>query len=174
MVGSAENKNVYIRTIGIPKDNQVNKVVLGVYELPLDVLIILNGNKMIAQSQILDGVAVFERVTRKPFDIDFDFTLRETVTNTNTVTIFKKTFDLAQTNRFIFPLESMNSFFQNVWKSDEVLRIDNAFLNKIGINQVVLNDIQITTIRGNTDIGIKIKTIEDFYSTRDAGTKLLI
>jgi hypothetical protein len=154
--------------------NDICDVKIGDIDLPKDVLISLNGNKMIAQSQILDGVAVFERVTRKPFDIDFDFTMRSQKQTSFGVTINKTNLHLPTTGLWTFPLQEVTALYQNVWKKDEVMKVVNTFLNSLDIHQVIIQDVQITTIRGSVDVGIKLKTIEDFYSTKSQGTTLLI
>jgi hypothetical protein len=136
------------------------------FQLPLDVDISFSGDKLIAQSQILDGVAVYERVTRKPFEINFSFTLRETQITSSTLGFHR--------DRFIFPMELSKEFHQKVWLKDEVLKVDNIWLNKLGILQVVLNDMQVGTKPGNTDIFIKMKCTEDTYSTSQTGKTLLI
>lgn len=147
--------------------NQVCFVSLNGIQLPIDVQISINGNKVIAQSQILDGVSVFERVTRKPFDIDFDFTMRDQkITAAN--------FLRPNKNTWIFPIDQVATAFAYIWEPDQVLKVENLFLNKLGIQQVIVSDIQISTIRGNVDVPMKLKTIEDFYSTKTQGTTLLI
>ena len=147
--------------------NQVCFVSLNGIRLPIDVQISLNGTKVIAQSQILDGVSVFERVTRKPFDIDFDFTMRDQK-------VAQAKGLKPSINTWIFPLDETNALFGYIWEPDKVLQVQNLFLNKLGIQQVIVSDIQISTIRGNVDVPIKLKTIEDFYSTKTQGTTLLI
>jgi hypothetical protein len=147
--------------------NQVCFVSLNGVQLPVDVQISMNGNKIIAQSQILDGVSVFERVSRKPMDIDFDFTMRSQKT---TYGRFLK----PAINTWIFPIDGINDVFSLIWEKDQVLEVKNLFLEKLGIRQVVVSDIQITTIRGSVDVPIKLKCIEDFYSTKTQGTSLII
>ena len=51
-------------------------------QLPLDTIILINGKKILAESQIIDGVSVFEHISRKPYTIDFDFTIRPAGTRT--------------------------------------------------------------------------------------------
>jgi hypothetical protein len=167
---------LYIKNTGSDNGSNVCEVRLAGILLPLDVQFSVNGNKLIAESQILDGVAVYERITRKPYEIDFDFTMRSqtpVITKSN-ISVAGLKIPQARVNKWSFPLDETNDIFQNVWALDKVIKVENVFLNKLGIQQVIIADIQITTIRGSIDVPIKIKTKEDFYSTNSVGTTLII
>jgi hypothetical protein len=165
---------------GFNKKNTVCDVILtssgnaDQYTLPADVIITINGSKLISQSQILDGVAVFERVTRKPCDINLDFTLRQVTTEENTVSSFGKTQTISQTSKWVFPMDEINYFFQKIWVKDSVLKIDNDLINNIGIYNVIVDSFDLATIRGNVDVPVKLKCFEDFYSVNTQGQSLLI
>ena len=163
-----------IKKNDLESNSDVCIVKLNKIELPFDVIISINGAKVIASSQILDGVAVFERVTRKPFDIDFDFVIRDKRKSASKTLIPGTTLRASNHDQWIFPLEEINSFFGYCWEPDEVLQVENLLLNKLGIQQVIVEDMQISTIRGNTDVPVKLKCKEDFYSTKTQGTTLLI
>jgi hypothetical protein len=167
---------LYIKNAGSDNGTNVCEVRLAGILLPLDVQFSINGNKIIAESQILDGVAVFERITRKPYEIDFDFTMRSQTPQITKSNISIAGFAIPQmkVNRWSFPLNETSDMFQNVWALDKVIKVENTLLNKLGIQQVIIADIQITTIRGSVDVPIKIKTKEDFYSTNSVGTTLII
>jgi hypothetical protein len=167
--------DLYTKKTGQLDDNSnVSQVVLGGFTLPYDVIITINGNKIIAQSQILDGVAVFERVTRKPVEIEFDFVMRSKNTTQRTATLGSFSLPLAKQTEWVFPLTETSEMMQKIWIKDQVLEVDNVYLNKLGIKQVILQDIQLTTIRGKTDVPVRIKAIEDYYSTKQQGTTLII
>ena len=67
----------------IDEGNQPQIVKIGtksanvMWQLPLDVIIHLNGKKVIAECKILDGVMVYEKILREPWKIEFEFTVRE-------------------------------------------------------------------------------------------------
>lgn len=154
--------------------NEICKVRLNGIDLPLDVVISIDGNKIIAQSQILDGVAVFERVTRKPMDIDFDFTVRQNKKTKPEGIIPGLTFNKPTVNNWIFPLDDVNTIFGYHFVPDQVLAVENIFLNKLGIMQLIVADIHIGTARGSVDVPMRLKCLEDFYSTKTQGTTLII
>lgn len=177
--------DIYTRYKGDLEDtNDICIVKLNGILLPLDVLISINGQKIIAQSQILDGVAVFERVTRKPYDIDFDFVVRGVKKTKPKGLIPGLTINKPTINNWIFPMEDTESdgiyypgvptIFGYNWEPNEVLKVENLFLEKLGIRQVIVSDIQITTIRGSINVPIKLKCFEDAYSTKTQGTTLII
>ena len=56
--------------------NNPSLVKLGTVELPRDVAIYLNCEKVIAESKILDGVSVYEHILRNPYEIEFEIVLR--------------------------------------------------------------------------------------------------
>ena len=61
----------------IDPTNNPALVILNNITLPGDVIITTSEEKVIAESKILDGVMVFERLSRKPMEIDLTFTFRE-------------------------------------------------------------------------------------------------
>ena len=83
--------------------------------LPIDVVIGLDGDKVIAESKILDGVAVFERISRKPFEINFEFTCREQ----------------DESGNYVFPQDTIQELVQTVWQKDQVIQLKNTFLNSL-------------------------------------------
>ncbi len=114
-------------------------------QLPLDVIIGIDGDKVVAESKILDGVSVFERICRKPFEINFEFTFRSQ----------------DQTGKYIFPQSDILQFVDVVWMPDMVIQVKNTFLNNaLKIFNVILQPISLTTIRGNTNIIASIKAKE--------------
>jgi hypothetical protein len=135
----------------LPNDptNVPSVVSLNNIDLPRDVVIGLNGEKVIAESKILDGAYIFERVGRKPFEINLEFNLR----------------DVDVLNRYIFPNEKAYEIVTDIWQVDQVIPIRNTFLNKIGITDVIVKTIAFSTIRGNTNLPLSIHLMEMYNST---------
>jgi Domain of unknown function (DUF6046) len=133
-------------------------VYLNGIQLPIDVIIGLDGDKVIAESKILDGVAVFERICRKPYEINFEFNCR----------------DQDSTGKYIFPQRIVQELVDDVWKPDQVIPIINSFINSLKIFNVVLQPISFTTIRGNTNIICTIKAKESPDDNINFGTTLII
>jgi Domain of unknown function (DUF6046) len=139
------------------KLNNPSRVLLNGVKLPDDVIIGLDGDKRIAESKILDGVAVFECVGRDPFKINFEFTCREQ----------------DDTGKYIFPQNTVRELAEKAWRPDQVIPIENTFLNRIGILNVVLKPISFTTIRGNTDVICSIKAEESPDPNNSFATTLI-
>jgi hypothetical protein len=167
-----------IKTTGKSEINQVNQVLINDYQLPLDVVISINGRKVIAESQIVDGVEVFERIAKKSMRITFDFTLRGIIKDTTHLGV--------PLDRYVFPMQSINplwdatrsndiiEFFKSVWVPDEVVSLKNVLLNGLGINQIIVGDsYEMKTTRGSVDVGIVLKAIENYYSVKLVETSLI-
>ena len=164
--------------------NVVNVVVLGGYTLPEDCMISINGDKLIAESQILDGVSVYERVTRKPWQVALDFTMREKdiIQGNNSIIggglqtkITKGQYQTAAISQWKFPSKTLAEMVQNTWIPDMVLQVQNSLLNNVfGIFQLVIRSVKVTTIRGSINVPITLNCSEDYYSTKSQGTTLLI
>jgi hypothetical protein len=128
------------------------------YTLPIDVVIGLDGDKVIAESKILDGVSVFERISRKPFEINFEFTFREKDSE----------------GKYIFPQEAIKDLMNQIWLFDQVITLKNTFLNSLRIKEVILQPISFSTIRGTTNVICSIKAKECTDSIDNYGTTLMI
>ncbi len=137
--------------------NQPNLVIINNFDLPRDVVISLNGEKIIAESKILDGASVFERVGRKPFEITFDFNIRQ-----QTVT-----------NQYVFPTSNLTDIWENIWEVDEVVQVQNTYLNSISIQYLIVKSITPVTVRGNTHIACSIKCLE-VYNYASQAKSLII
>jgi hypothetical protein len=138
--------------------NNPSEVYLNGVKLPLDVIIGLDGDKVIAESKILDGVVVYERISRKPFEINFEFTCREQ----------------DETGKYIFPQSTINDLVKTVWIPDQVIPLKNTFLNALKIFYVVIQPITFSTIRGNTNVIASIKAKESPDDNVNFGTTLII
>lgn len=133
-------------TIEVPNFlNYPSGVFLNNYMLPTDVVVGLDGEKVIAESKILDGVAVFERISRKPFDLNFEFTLRDYG---------------ALRGQNVFPQKMTEDVLNEVFAPDTVVDVFNSFLNGLGIKNAVIKSISYATFRGNTKVVCSIKAVE--------------
>lgn len=126
--------------------------------LPIDVIIGLDGDKVIAESKILDGTVVYERISRKPFEVNFEFTIRDT----------------DSTGKYIFPEQKIKDLMDQIWFYDQVISVQNSFLNALHIKNIVLQPITFTTIRGNTNVICSIKAKEVSDAMDNYGKTLII
>jgi len=141
----------------IDQTNNPSQVNLNGIDLPIDVLITLNDEKIIAESKILDGVSIFERVARKPFEINFDFNLRE----------------LDITKKYIFPTTLAYDIITNIWQIDQVVNCKNSFLNKLGINDIIVKSITFAPFRGSTTLFCSLKCLENWNSNNQNNTLII-
>ena len=148
------------------KENTAYIVKLNGYLMPSDIQYDLSFDKMVAESQILDGAIVYERVTRKAVQIDFKFTVRsyEVSQPERVVGIFGKEFKFPEvkTEDYYFPDTEFSEFYTKVFKIDNIIQVENSFINKLGITELVVRDMQVETILGNTDIRVKLKCSENY------------
>jgi Domain of unknown function (DUF6046) len=115
--------------------------------LPQDSIIYLSGEKKLAMTEILDGVVVYERILRKPYSLEFEFTLRTMDPNNN--------------GQYIFPQEDLLNLWTNVWLPDSVVNIDNTYLNKLGIQEMIIEEITPVTVRGSKNLPVRIRGYEN-------------
>jgi hypothetical protein len=186
-----------IKTVGVPVLNQVNNVVISYtlqkdtvingittssgtplsYQLPLDVLILIDGKKIIAKSQITDGVEVFERIARKAHSIDIEFNMRGVQSNSTTLGTI--------VTEYVFPLNTddndpinpnssdVSSFFDIVWLPDQVLDIQNSLLNALHIDKIIVESHTIKPERGSVDVNVRLKAYEVYYDNDSQSSSLV-
>jgi len=111
--------------------------------LPASSQIIPKGKKILAESQIIDGVSVFEHISRKPYEIDIESTLWQTGWNVP------------------FPQDQINFIWNNLWLPNTVFHVGNTFLNALGISQVIVESISPMPQLGSTKVVLKIKLFEN-------------
>lgn len=130
-----------------PRDmtNNPSRVVIGGITLPADTVIYLTGSKVLAQSKILDGVTVVERISREPYELEFECVIRSQDADGN----------------YIFPQDEVDNIWANIWLPDTVQTIDNTYLNKLGIKEMVIDSITPTTVRGSKNIPLRIRGYEN-------------
>lgn len=126
--------------------NNPSLVVIGGITLPPDVVVLLNGHKILAQSRILDGVSVIEHVGREPYKLEFEATFR--ISNDNGVS-------------YIFPQDALDDLWTSIWLPNSIQIIQNTYLNKLGIQQIVIEDINPVTIRGSKNVPFRMKALEN-------------
>ena len=143
--------------------NNVNIIKLNGYQLPPDTQYDLSADKMINQSQILDGVVVYERVTRKPWEITFNFVLREFESTQPVLNTPLGTINFTPV-KWIFPLKLTQEIVQQVFNVDSVLKVENIYLNRIGIQQVIVSEIGIGVNRGTVNVPVRLRCFEDAYT----------
>ena len=132
--------------------NNPSLVVLGGQALPQDTVIYINGKKILVVDKILDGVSVTERISREPYEIEFECVLR-TSSPDNSLNYDKTS--------YIFPQDTLDSLWQQIWLPDTVQQIQNTYLNKLGILEMVIESIKPTTFRGSKNIALNIRGIEN-------------
>lgn len=132
----------------IPKDltNNPSLCIIGGVTLPGDTIVYLSGEKNLVQSQILDGVSVFERIFRKPYQIEFEMVIRQ---------------KSADGENYVFPQDELYNFWSKVWVPDTIQIVQNTYLNKLGISQIIIESIEPTTLRGSKNLPLRLKAWEN-------------
>jgi hypothetical protein len=171
--------------------NTVAIVVLNGYELPYDVQIAVNSMKVIASSQILDGGMIYERVTKKPFSISFNFVLRQKTAAPDNNQYLKRqetnplkdaglervkpTKSVGHKTEWYFPLYGIKQVMQNIWKPDSIVNVQSTLLNEgFGITELIIEDIEVNTIPGSVNVPVKIKCSENILTSGQIGNSLII
>lgn len=123
--------------------NLPSSLVIGNIFFPASTQIIPHAQKIIAESQIIDGVTVFEHIARKATEIDFE------------VLIWSN--DMTP----VFPQQLVNNIWSNIFLPNTVQDVTNTFLNGIGITQVIIKSINPQPRIGSTNVILKIKALEN-------------
>lgn len=132
--------------------NNPSVVIIGGITLPNDVVIYINGEKVLVMDKILDGVSIVERVSREPYEIEFECVIRA---KNEDGTLNS---DLTQ---YIFPQKALEQVWQKVWIPDSVQTVQSTYLNGLGIQQIVIKGITPMTFRGSKNIGLRLKAWEN-------------
>jgi hypothetical protein len=132
--------------IEVDLSNYPSLVKLGDVILPSDVAIYLNAEKIIAGSKILDGVYVTEHIGRKPYEIEFEMVVRtQNATDKN----------------YIFPQKALEEIWNKLWLPNSVVTIQNTYLNGLGIEEMIIEKLTPTTLRGSKNLPVRIKGTEN-------------
>ena len=132
--------------------NNPSLIVINGITLPNNTVIYINGKKVFVQDKILDGVSVTERISREPYEIEFEGVLL--IKNSDG----SLNYDLTQ---YIFPQKALEQIWQKIWLPDTVQKIQNTYLNGLGVQQIIIESITPTTLRGSKDLPFRIKAIEN-------------
>lgn len=161
------NRNSYsIGKISPDEANNPKSVILAGIELPHDVQISINGKKVITESQIIDGVMVFERIARKPYEITFDFTIRE-ISN---VPLTNGRLGIG----YVFGQETLKNIYKRIFEINGIVDIKNTLINALRIKEVVIFDIKNETQRGSINIPVHIMCKENYEPTENDGQTILL
>lgn len=131
----------------IDLSNNPSAIVIGSVFLPASTQVILRGEKIIAESQIIDGVSVFEHISRKPYEIDFDITIWQSDNSNQASTTF--------------PQQQINNIFTDLWLPNSVQTLNNTYLNGLGIQQIIIKSIAPKPRLGSTILVITIRAYEN-------------
>lgn len=129
--------------------NYPSTLKIGGILLPPDVVVYLSGSKTLAVTKILDGVQVTERIMRNAYELEFECTMRQK-NNTS-----------PWDGGYVFPQDDFYNIWANVWLPDSVQKIENTYLNKLGIQEIIIESIQPETIRGSKNLPFRIKAWEN-------------
>ncbi len=126
----------------IDPSNNPSGLTIGNLVFPASTQIIPKGKKIIAESQIIDGVTVFEHVSRKATELDFEVLLWENGSNVR------------------FPQDRINAIWNNLFIPNSVQPVVNTWLNNLGISQLIIESISPKPRIGSTNVVLKIKAFE--------------
>ena len=132
--------------------NNPSVVIINGITLPYDVAIYIDGEKIIAESKIIDGVSVFEHVARKPYLIEMEFVLR-TKNDPNTKD--------SKSPEYVFPQKALEDLWNKVFIPNSIASIVNTYLNGLGVTEMIIYSISPTTYRGSKNVSVKIKGSEN-------------
>ena len=118
--------------------------------LPGDTIIRIEAEKIIAESKILDGVNVIEHIGRHPYKIEFSGKFRSLASNGID---------------YVFPQDLLDDNWNYLWLPNTVLTLTNTYLNKLGIQQVVITSLNPEKVRGSKDVPFIIRCIENVPGT---------
>lgn len=132
----------------VPPDPANNPSMLKIngIQLPGDIAIYFNFSKKLAVTPLLDGgVQVIEKINRNAYELEFECTIR----------------DQDDQGNYIFPQNKAYEFLTNIFVPDSVLKLENTFLNKLGIREVVMDNGNQATVRGSKNIPLRFRMYEN-------------
>lgn len=146
----------------IDKTNTPGLIIIGGIILPPDTTMQVDPKKLIVETKILDGVVVYERISREATVIEFNCTLRmqtqggQTFYNTNTAPP-----GLQGPVNNIFAQQYLHDIWYSVFMPDSVVSLQNSLLNNIGIFELVIEAAPFNTVTGTTNIPVRIRCKEN-------------
>lgn len=138
----------------LPADttNNPSRILIGGVLLPSDCVPYITPEKTIVLDKILDGVAITEKIQREPYELEFEFVLREK-TEAGSLNYDK--------TQYIFPQKAFENIWQKLWLVDSVQKIENTFLEGLGIQEMIIRSITPTVFRGSKNMNVRIRGYEN-------------
>jgi hypothetical protein len=131
--------------VQIDLTNNPGAIIIGSVTLPNNTNILINGEKIIAESQILDGVSVFEHVSRKAYEIEFKL----------------KLYDPNNPSYSPFPQQQITNIWNNLWTNNTIYTVQNTFLNQLNISSIIIKSIKPSPRLGSPIVDMVIKAFEN-------------
>jgi hypothetical protein len=129
--------------------------------LPPDTLISIHAEKHLVMTNILDGVSVFEHIQRKPCRIEFEGTLRMQIKGGVTYENTTPPAGLTGLIDNVFPQDYLNALWTNIFLPATVLKVANSYLNGLGIQEIVIEGMSPSVVRGSRNVPYHITAWEN-------------
>lgn len=137
----AQKTQVFAPTVDLT--NNPGRIIIGNVILPTSTNIAIKGEKILAESQIIDGVSVFEHISRKPYEIEFK------------VLIWDDTFGSS------FPQTTINNIWTNLWIPNTVQKVKNTYLNGLNIGEIIIKSVKPMPRLGSKNVDMIITAFEN-------------
>lgn len=142
----------------IDETNDPSVLLIGGLFLPADTMVYIDGLKTNARSQILDGVEVTEHINRKATNIEFDIVIREYGALASQ--FGNNPQGIGKLSR-AFPQDQLVEFWDTVWLPNTVHKVQHTLLNKLGLLEIIIDNVNVTTVRGSKNIPIRLTAYEN-------------
>lgn len=137
-----EQKAAKVQPIFDPSNNP-RLIIIGSTTLPTSTNISLSGKKILAESQIIDGVSVYEHISRKAYEIEFKIMIYDA------------------SSAPIFPQSFITDIWDSIWLPNTVQTIQNTYLNNLHIQEIIVESIKPQPRLGSKIVDMVIKTVEN-------------
>lgn len=139
----------------VDQTNDPSVISVGGIILPADTIVYIDGMKMNARSQILDGVEVTEHISTKACNLEFDIIFREfgAMASENSAVL--------PSSGNPFPQDQIVNFWDNIWRINTVKEIKNTLINKMGIRWIIIDTVNVTPVRGSKNVPVRLTAYED-------------
>lgn len=127
----------------ISPTNNPSLIKIGSTTLPASTNISLSGEKILAESQIIDGVSVYEHISRKAYEIEFKIMIYDA------------------SNNPVFPQSFITDIWDNVWINNTVQTVKNTYLNGLHIKEIIVRSIKPQPRLGSKIVDMVIKAVEN-------------
>lgn len=118
--------------------------------LPADTVILVKWVKRLARSEILNGPDVTQMIRTRASEVIFTFTLRQPDT---------------VNGGYKFPQDDFDTVLKNIFLPNKVQSVQNTWLNKQGITQLVFEELEPTVHRGATKMPVRLKGYQNMPGT---------